>query len=151
MAYPCKGCILLITCHEDCERIIEYDDKLTIRKFIHKKRCLDCGHQFFIVYTPKNNTNINTSNYSNTEYYDHFYIRCLNCRTVYLIEISYWHGELRKEKYVMERVGKCGHDENEFIISTNIFSSTTLGEDHKPAFEMRANKIVKTIKYGLEK
>ena len=151
MAYPCKGCILLVTCFEDCEKIIEYDEKLAIRKFRHKKRCLDCGNLFFKIYTPKENLNINSTGKYSNEYFDHFYMICKNCRTVYLVEIAYWYGSLRKEKYAMFRMGKTSFDETEFITSENMFRTTTLGEDHNFQCEMRANKLAKMIKYGYEK
>jgi len=154
MAYPCKQCLLSMTCNRDCTRIVITDNKRTLQRFQKNKRCLDCGHLFFKVYTPKNNNNLYKNRFSPKEFYDHFYIKCLNCRTIFLVEIEYWYGELKKQKYGIERIGKIelfdNLDENKHNYQSWI-RGRTIEEDYNEAFEIRGNKLLKMIKFGLEK
>lgn len=150
MSFPCKDCIISMTCMKICYRIITFPDLVMLEKFKKLKRCFDCGHQFFEVYTPIKNDNDYENRFSKNKFYGHYYLKCPNCRTVFYIEIEHWKGEFRKETYSMFRIGKIEIDKN-LDEGKNWWSNKSLAKDYNQSVIMRGNAIVKAIKFGFER
>jgi len=151
MAFPCKLCIVAMTCHEHCYKIIEYSSKVTLQKFQKLKRCFDCGHPYFEIYTPIKNDNDYQSRFDNKIFYDHFHIKCPNCRSIFLTQLEFWRGHLKKEKYGMVRMGKLELDQNIDEGPHWWSPKKTLKDDYNEPLLMRGSKLMKVFKFGLER
>jgi len=121
-----------------------------MQKFQKLKKCFDCGHPYFEVYTPIKNDNDYENRFSKKKFYDHFHMKCPICRSTFLVQLEYWFGERKKEKYGMIRMGKVDLDKN-LDEGKAWWSNKTLRKDYHPLALMRGSKIVRSIKFGLER